>query len=246
MTEPAVHAPPGEDPAARSPLRLIALGAAFVALIVVGSQAGPYLERFQTWVAGLGAWGPVAFILGYAAATVAFAPGAVLTLAAGPIFGLVKGSIYVFVAASLGACLAFLAARHGMRRTIERRVADRPRFAAIDRAIARDGRRIVFLLRLSPVFPFNLLNYALGLTRVSFVDYAVACLGMIPGTILYVYLGALGGQAAVAASGGDDTAPWIWAVRLLGLAATVVVTVLITRAARRALEEAHVAEGDPE
>jgi uncharacterized membrane protein YdjX (TVP38/TMEM64 family) len=246
MSEPAVHAPPPETPAPRSRLRLVAIAAAFVALVALGSQAGPALERFQAWVADLGAWGPIAFVLGYAAATVAFAPGAVLTLAAGPIFGVVKGSLYVFVAASLGACLAFLAARHGMRGAIERRVADRPRFAAIDRAIARDGRRIVLLLRLSPVFPFNLLNYALGLTRIGFVDYAVACVGMIPGTVLYVYLGALGGQAAVAASGGDDTAPWVWGVRVLGLAATVVVTVLITRVARRALEEAHVAEGDSE
>ena len=133
-----------------------------------------------------------------------------------------------------------------MRRWIEQRVADNPRFSAIDRAIARDGRRIVFLLRLSPVFPFNLLNYALGLTRIGFGDFVVASLGMIPGTILYVYLGALGGQAAVAASGGDDTAMWTWAVRLLGLAATVLVTVLITRTARRALAEAAVTEGESE
>jgi len=251
MTEPAppdAEAPErdAEAPGRRSPARVAGTALAIVALVAVGTQAGPALERFQAWVADLGPLGPAAFVVGYALATVAFAPGAILTLAAGSIFGVALGSVYVFFAATLGASLAFLAARHVVRRWIEQRVADNPRFSAIDRAIARDGRRIVFLLRLSPVFPFNLLNYALGLTRIGFGDFVVASLGMIPGTILYVYLGALGGQAAVAASGGDDTAMWTWAVRLLGLAATVLVTVLITRTARRALAEAAVTEGESE
>jgi uncharacterized membrane protein YdjX (TVP38/TMEM64 family) len=211
-----------------------------LALVGLGSQAGPWLERFQAWVASLGSLGPIAFIAGYALATVAFAPGAILTLAAGSLFGLVRGALIVFVAATLGASLAFLAARHVVRGAIERRVAGNPRFAAIDEAIARDGRRIVLLLRLSPVFPFNLLNYALGLTRIGFGDYVVASVGMIPGTLLYVYLGALGGQAAVAASGGGDTELFTWAVRILGLLATAVVTVIITRTARRALARASV------
>jgi uncharacterized membrane protein YdjX (TVP38/TMEM64 family) len=224
-----------------SALRGVALAAGVVALLALGSQAGPWLERFQAYVAGLGAWGPAVFIVGYALATVAFAPGAILTLAAGSLFGLVRGSLIVFVAATLGASLAFLAARHLVRHAIERRVAGNPRFAAIDEAIAREGRRIVLLLRLSPVFPFNLLNYALGLTRVRFADYLVASVGMIPGTLLYVYLGALGGQAAVAASGGGGETEWLtWAVRILGLAATAAVTVLITRIARRALARAAV------
>ena len=246
MSEPDIahEGTPGEP--SRSPGRLIGIGLVVVALIAVGSQAGPALERFQVWVGDLGALGPIVFILGYALATVAFAPGAILTLAAGPIFGVVLGSVYVFIAASLGAALAFLAARHVVRSAIEKRVADYPSFAAIDEAIARDGRRIVFLLRLSPIFPFNLLNYALGLTRVGFVDYCVASFGMIPATVLYVYLGALGGQAAVAASGGGDTALLTWGIRILGLAATVLVTVLVTRTARRALDEAAVTEGESE
>lgn len=246
MSEPGQ---PASDAAAtapaRSPLRLLAIGLAALVLLGLGSQAGPALEHFQHWVAGLGAWGPIAFVLGYAAATVAFAPGAVLTLAAGPIFGVVAGTAYVFLAATLGSALAFLAARHVVRASIERRVAGNERFAAIDRAIARDGRRIVFLLRLSPVFPFNLLNYALGLTRIGFGDYCMASVGMIPGTVLYVYLGSLGGQAAVAASAGGESQLLSWGVRLLGFAATVVVTVLVTRIARRALAEAAVTEGDP-
>jgi len=225
-----------------SRLRIVGVAVAALALLALGSQAGPTLERFQAWVAELGPWGPVAFIVGYALATVAFAPGAILTLAAGSIFGVVWGVVYVFIAATVGASLAFLAARHVVRRAIEQRVAGNARFTAIDEAIARDGRRIVFLLRLSPVFPFNLLNYVLGLTRIGFGDYVIASLGMIPGTILYVYLGALGGQAAVAASGGDDTELLTWAVRIVGLVATAIVTVIITRTARRALAAAAVTE----
>jgi uncharacterized membrane protein YdjX (TVP38/TMEM64 family) len=150
------------------------LGAALLAAaaLVVGGRSliGP-LQRFAAWVQDLGIWGPVVFILGYAAATVAFAPGAVLTLAAGALFGLVYGTVYTLAGATLGASLAFLVSRYVARRAIEHRIAGNPRFQAIDRAVGREGFKIVALLRLSPVFPFNLLNYALGLTRVRFLDY---------------------------------------------------------------------------
>ena len=107
----------------------------------------------------------------------------------------------VFVGASLGAIAAFLVARYVARRAIERRLAGHPRFAALDRAIEKEGRKIVFLLRLSPVFPFVFLNYALGLTRVRFADYALACFGMLPGTLLYVYYGKVVGDVAALAAG---------------------------------------------
>jgi uncharacterized membrane protein YdjX (TVP38/TMEM64 family) len=144
----------------------------------------------------------------------------------------------VFAAATLGACAAFLLSRTVARRAIERRIASSPRFAAIDRAIAREGRKIVTLLRLSPVFPFNLLNYALGLTQVRFVDYLLAMVGILPGTILYVYTGKLAGDVAVLASGSSTPrGAGYYIVLGLGLLATVVVTTLVTRTARRALEE---------
>ena len=149
----------------------------------------------------LGAWGPLAFIVGYVLATVAFVPGSVLTLRRARSSASVRGIVYVFIAASLGACAAFGLSRTVARGAIERRLAGNQRFAAIDRAIAAEGRKIAFLLRMSPVFPFSLLNYALGLTRVRFVDYAIACLGMLPGTLLYVYLGSLAGDAAGRGSG---------------------------------------------
>jgi uncharacterized membrane protein YdjX (TVP38/TMEM64 family) len=240
MNEPR---PEGDqERGAPSRLRPIAIGLVLLVVLAAGSQAGPHLERFRDWVAGLGPLGPLAFMAGYVVATVFGLPGAILTLAAGSIFGVVAGAAYVFVGATLGAAGAFLAARHVIRDTIAARVAGNRRFDAIDRAIARDGRKIVFLMRLSPVFPFNLLNYALGLTRIGFVDFFVASVGMIPGTVLYVYLGALGGEAALAASGSADTELLTWVARIVGFAATLLVTVVITRIARRALDDAALIE----
>jgi len=226
----------------RAGLRWAAFGAAAIAVVLLARSTGigdavtTSVQAFLQWVPTLGPWGPVAFMAGYVLATVAFVPGSLLTLAAGAIFGLVAGTIYVFGAASLGACAAFALARTVARGAIERRIAGNVRFAAIDRAIAAEGRKIAFLLRLSPVFPFSLLNYALGLTSVRFVDYALACLGMLPGTVLYVYLGSLAGDAAGRGGGGQTRLEWIF--RAVGLLVTVVVTGVITRTARRALREA--------
>ena len=207
--------------------------------MVLGRLAGGYVPVFREWVDGLGLWGPVAFMFGYSAAVLAFVPASALTLAGGAIFGLARGTLYVFVAATLGSCLAFLVSRYWARGSIERKLAGNERFASIDRAVGEQGRKIVFLLRLSPVFPFNLLNYALGLTQVRFADYAIAALGMLPGTLLYVYLGTVGGEAAAAAAGaGVERSTAETALLVVGLVATLVVTTLVTRIARRALAEA--------
>ncbi len=211
---------------------------ALAALILFGRQLGAHVPSFAAWVEGLGLWGPLAFVLGYAAATVAFIPGSLLTLAAGAIFGLAKGTIYTFVGATLGSTLAFLVARHLARSAVERRLEKQPKFATIDRAVGREGLKIVFLLRLSPVFPFNLLNYGLGLTRVRFRDYVLASFGMIPGTFLYVYYGkALGSLAAVVGGAPVEKGAGSWAILVVGLLATVVVTAFVTRIARRALTQ---------
>jgi uncharacterized membrane protein YdjX (TVP38/TMEM64 family) len=221
-------------------LRIALVLAALAALVLLGRVAGGYLPRFAAWVESAGAWGPALFILGYAVAVVGFAPGSLLTLAAGAIFGLWRGVAFVFVAAVLGSSAAFLVARYLARGAVERRLAGNPRFAAIDRAIGAQGRRIVFLLRLSPVFPFNLLNYALGLTRVRLADYLVASVGMVPGTFLYVYSGKLAGDVAALAGGAPvPRDAGYWAVLALGLVATVAVTAVVTRIARRALREAN-------
>jgi uncharacterized membrane protein YdjX (TVP38/TMEM64 family) len=178
-------------------LALLVLGA----LLALGRSVGGYVPQFAAWVDGLGVWGPIVFVVGYAVAVVAFIPGSVLTLAAGAIFGIGKGTALVFVAAVLGSTAAFLVARYAARSWVEHRIEGDSRFSAIDQAVGREGRKIVFLLRLSPVFPFNLLNYALGLTRVRLLDYVVAGVGMLPGTILYVYSGKVAGDVAAAAGG---------------------------------------------
>lgn len=238
---------PADTARKRVPVARLLVGLLLVGVVIwLGRTAGDQVPRFAAWVHELGVWGPVVFVVGYAVAVVAFVPASLLTLAAGAIFGLAAGTAYVFVAAIVGSCLAFLVARYGARSQVEKRLAGNTRFAAIDRAVGEQGRRIVFLLRLSPAFPFNLLNYALGLTSVRFVDYAVAGLGMLPGTLLYVYSGKVAGDVAALAGGagpedgGASTALWI-----VGLAATAIVTVLVTRIAQRALAEATGETGDP-
>jgi uncharacterized membrane protein YdjX (TVP38/TMEM64 family) len=224
--------------------RLALAAAALVALAVAGRSGGRLVPVFVAWVQGLGVWGPVLFIAGYAVGVVALVPAVLFTLAGGAIFGLVRGTIYVFVAAVAGSIGAFLVSRYVARGAVERRLAGNPRFAAIDRAVGEQGLRIVFLLRLSPAFPFTLLNYVLGLTRVRLRDYALASFGMIPGTLLYVYYGKVAGDVAALSGGAPaERGAGYYAVLAFGLAATVAVTVVITRLARRALREATGVEG---
>jgi uncharacterized membrane protein YdjX (TVP38/TMEM64 family) len=218
----------------------VALGfGVLVLLVLLGRRAGAFLPGFAAWVESLGAWGPVVFIVGYAAAVAAFVPAVLLTLAAGAIFGVAWGVVWVFIAAVLGSSLAFLVARYVAREAIARRLASNPRFAAVDRAVGHEGRKIVFLLRLSPLFPFILLNYALGLTTVRFADYVLASVGMIPGTLLYVYYGKLAGDVAALAGGAPvERGAGYWAVLGLGLVASIAVATVVGRMAKRALDEA--------
>jgi uncharacterized membrane protein YdjX (TVP38/TMEM64 family) len=219
--------------------RILLIAAVALVMIAAGRWAGGFVPQLRAWVEGLGSWGPIGFIIAYAAAAVALVPASLLTLGAGALFGVIAGTAYVFVAAVLGSSIAFVIARYVARGSVERRIEGDARFAAVDRAIAAEGRKIVLLLRLSPVFPFNVLNYALGLTHIRFSDYLLASIGMLPATLMYVYVGSLGGDVAAAAGGA--AAPRTdaeWALLAVGLAATVAVTISITRIARKALAEA--------
>ena len=218
----------------------LALGLLIIAgLVLAGRSLGGLVPALADKVERLGTLAPVAFIAVYIVATVAFVPGSLLTLAAGALFGLVRGTAYVLVGATLGACAAFLIARYAARGLVERRFLGSARFAALDTALARQGRKIVFLLRLSPIFPFTLLNYALGVSGVRFVDFLVASVGMIPGTLLYVYYGkAVGDLAALAGGAAPPRGAGHYVVLATGLAATLGVTLIITRTARRALAAA--------
>ncbi|MEH2322500.1 MAG: TVP38/TMEM64 family protein [Nostoc sp.] len=190
------------------------------------------------WIDSLGALGAIAFIALYIIASIAFFPGSILTLGAGVIFGAVWGSLYVFIGATFGATAAFLVGRYLARGWVARKIADNKKFAAIDQAVGREGLKIVLLTRLSPIFPFNLLNYAFGITGVSLKDYFIGSVGMIPGTVMYVYIGSLAGNLPMIGTETQPTNPTLqWAIRILGLIATVAITVYVTRIARKALEE---------
>lgn len=219
---------------------LIASLVALVSILARATNIQELLRSGLSWIEQLGFWGPVAFIIVYNLATVLFIPGSILTLGGGFIFGIVWGSIYVFLAATLGATLAFLIGRYLSRNWVAKKIEKYPKFKAIDEAVGREGFKIVFLTRLSPIFPFNLLNYALGVTQVSLKDYVLGSLGMIPGTMMYVYLGSLGGEMAIIERACYAVNSQASAVNLLingiGLIATVAVTLYTARIARKSLE----------
>ena len=196
------------------------------------------LREALDWISSLGPWGAVSFIVLYVLATVFFVPGFILTLAAGVLFGVVWGSMAVSVASIAGATLAFLIGRYLARNWVAQRIQGNEKFEAIDQAVAGEGWKIVGLVRLSPVFPFNLLNYAFGITKVSFKDYFLASwIGMLPATVMYVYVGSLAGDLATLGSQERSRTPGEWGLYLIGLVATIVLTVYITQIARKALQK---------
>jgi uncharacterized membrane protein YdjX (TVP38/TMEM64 family) len=198
-----------------------------------------WLRTFNDWVAKMGTVGIFIFIGVYAVATVLLAPGAILTVGAGFAFGLWKGFLAAFGGATIGAALAFLVARFIARDKIEAIAQRNDKFRKIDNAIGRQGAKLIFLLRLSPVIPFNLSNYLYGLTGVKFWPYVLASwLGMMPGTFLYVYIGTAGKAAVSAAAGGEAVKQdWqYWTFITIGLTATIIVTIWVTKIARDALK----------
>lgn len=224
---------------------LAAIGAGLV-LIARRLPLGALAGSLEGWVRGLGVWGPLAYAAVYVVAVVALVPASALTIAAGAIFGPLVGTAVVSVGSTVGAALAFLIARHLARDAVARRARRYPRFAAIDRAIGEGGWKVVALLRLSPAVPFNLQNYLYGLTPIRFWPCVLTSwAAMLPGTLLYVYLGHAGRSGLEAASGGRTRTPAEWAMLGIGLAATVAVTVYVTRLARKALHERSTVAPDP-
>ncbi len=195
------------------------------------------LQQALIWVKSLGVLGSIAFMVIYNLATILFIPGSILTLGGGALFGVFWGSIYVFIAATIGATIAFLIGRYLSRDWVSRQLEKYPKFQAIDSAVAREGWKIVFLTRLSPLFPFNLLNYAFGITQVTLRDYVLGSIGMIPGTIMYVYIGSLAGDIAMIGMNQSTNSTLQWTVRIIGFVATVAVTIYVTRIARNALND---------
>lgn len=219
-----------------------------VALVVLAVAMGvslvflpvrAWLETLLVQLQELGVWGALIWAGVYVLAAVLLIPGSLLTLGAGFAFGIVTGIAVVSIGSTLGAAAAFLVGRTLARGWIEAKVAGNPKFRAIDQAIGEQGFKMVLFLRLSPVFPFNLLNYALGLTRVSFRDYVLASwIGMLPATLVYVYLGSAVKDLAELLAGKSERSLGEKVLFFTGLAATVLATIFVTRIAKKALARA--------
>jgi uncharacterized membrane protein YdjX (TVP38/TMEM64 family) len=196
------------------------------------------MEHLEDWIAGRGPLGPVLFGLLYVAAVVLLVPGSALTLAAGALFGRLVGTVVVSLASTAGATLAFLIGRYLARERVRQYVRRHPRLAAVERAVSEGGWKIVALLRLSPAVPFNLQNYLYGVTGIRLGPYVLTSwLAMLPGTFLYVYLGAIGRESVQAAGGPRRRGPAEWTMLIVGLLATLALTVYVARQARRALKQ---------
>ena len=206
------------------------------------------LRSFQQAVVGLGPLGWVVYALVYAACCILFVPASLLTLGAGAIYGLPLGFAIVLTGATLGATVSFLLARGALRKKVEGMTAKNPGFLALDRAIAREGAKIVFLVRLSPLFPFTYVNYAFGMTGVRTLPYVAATVvGMIPGGLAYVWLG------TAAATAGSPEADWTRkGLQIGGALAALLVSLFVASIATRAVRDAGnpgpeaVAEKGPE
>lgn len=208
---------------------VIVLLAIFVLALRWVNSSG-FLKQSLEWVRDLGPWGPIVFMAMYVAAVVFFLPAAILTLGGGFVFGMLWGSVYVMIGATIAANVAFLIGRYFARDWIARRIASQPKFKALDDAVAREGWKIVALVRLAPVFPFAVTSYGFGLTRVPLWEYFLANVTMIPGTLMYVYFGTLLSDLTQPV----ERPPWIkWVVGGL----TVIVIFYVTRFAKRALSQ---------
>ena len=224
----------------------LAVGLALIALSVAASflPLAQWIKTISGWVDALGPSGVVVFALIYAMATVLFMPGSVLTIAAGLIFGVALGTLAAWSGAVLGASLAFLVGRYLARSKIEEMTKSNEKFQAIDEAIGKRGWKIVGLLRLSPLIPFNASNYFYGITKVGFRPYVLASAGgMLPGTLLYVYLGAAG-KAGLGGGGTEQEQRSLLEYVFFGagLLVTIGVTIWVSRIAKQALKKSGAAK----
>jgi len=227
----------------RSAIAAAAAGVVALALAWRFLPLTAWLRSLEDRVASMGSAGLLVYGAVYIASVLLFVPGIVLTLAAGFLFGFLRGCLLVSASSTIAAALAFLIARHLARARIERWARGRPEFEAIDRAVGENGWKIVALLRLSPLVPFSLSNYLYGLTSVRFAPYVLTSwLAMIPATLVYVSLGAAGRSVGA----GTHRTPAEWALLAAGLAATVAVTTTVTRIARRELARVRIANGKGE
>jgi len=218
-------------------LKLITALALLIAFVIAVRMLplGEWIAQFQTWVRGIGPAGYVVYAVAYAICCVLIIPALALTLGAGAIFGFVKGSLVVIVGATLGATLAFILARTVLRHRVERMTANNTKFRALDRAITREGTKILWLVRLSGFPPFTWVNYAFGLTGVRLPQYvAITFFGIIPGTLAFTWAGAAG-AAALTGSGNR-------VLLIVTAVGAIAVAVFVGRIALKAIHKAGLDE----
>jgi len=200
----------------------------FISLIVVCQIKFEIIQKVPNVIERTASSGPVGylgFILIYIVSTVMMLPGSPLTFTAGALFGFWKGLIFVSIGSTLGASCAFMVSRYLIRKSIEKRVLKNKKFQSIDNEIDEQGWKIVILARLSPIIPFFLLNYALGITKIRFIHFIFASwVGMIPGTTVYVLMGTMGGAFI-----NGKKSSFEWLLLGMGLIATIMVTLLISK-----------------
>jgi len=215
----------------------LVLVATIVVLVVVFHIQDRFLDLLQ-WLRNNRTEGAFAFVGIYAVCTVFLVPGALLTLGAGFVFGILVGLLVVVVGAGIGLNLAFLLGRYVFRDAVARKVSEYPKFAAVDAAVEKEGWKIVFLLRLAPIVPFTAFNYAMSVTKVQFLHYAIpSCIGIIPGTAMFCYFGSLASDlSTISSEGPDRTTQWI----IIAVSGVLIIAavVVITRMARRAINNA--------
>ncbi|HKK29507.1 MAG TPA: TVP38/TMEM64 family protein [Alphaproteobacteria bacterium] len=227
----------------------ISVGLIVLSVFVIMAQlpVREIMDHVNGFIQGMGAPGMIVFGAVYVVATLLLVPGSAITLAAGLIFGLLRGVIIASIASTTGAALAFLIARYAARDRVAGVAEKHPRFGAVDRAIREGGWKIVGLLRLSPAIPFNLQNYLYGLTGIKFWPCVLTSwAAMLPGTFMYVYLGYLARAGVETAAGGGGTGVGMWVLRIAGFAATVAVTIYVTKLARRAINQQTRIDETPE
>ncbi len=222
--------PAPSTPRARHILRLVvfvaALAVFFFALRWVKDSG--LLDQSLRWIQSLGPWAPAVFILLYVASVIVCLPASILTAGGGFIFGFAEGSVHVLIAATIASNVNFLLGRHLARDWINRKLGTNPRFRAIDEAVAAEGWKIVALVRLAPVFPFSLASYAFGLTRVPWGKFFLANFALIPGTLLYVYLGSIMRDLT------EKVQTPLW-IKLTAFALALVAVIYVARVAKCAL-----------
>lgn len=221
-------------------LILIISSVAFMIIILQGKNMQELLKTLLLSIQNC-QQGIIAYILLYNIATVLLIPAVILTLGGGAIYGVFWGSIYVFVASTLGATIAFLLGRYVSRDWVIRKLSQSPKFCALDRAVVKSGFKIVLLTRLSPIFPFNLLNYAFGVMQVSLQDYVLGSVGMIPAIVGYTYIGSLIGDITQLGNESLDLGMGAQiaqgAIYAIGVFATLSLILYGSKLAQKSLEE---------